>query len=75
MMNVYRIEVLSSDAQPSYARKTIGYSSATGEYNALAGLGFRDLSLKDYGKNPIGQDEWEYTASNAVKCLVYATKI
>jgi hypothetical protein len=75
MMNVYRIEALSSEAQPPYARKTIGYSSAGNEYDALRGLGFRDLSLKDYIQNPINQDEWVYTASNAIKCLVYATKI
>jgi hypothetical protein len=73
-MNIYMIEISSFEAQ--HARKIIGYSSATGEYEALRGFGFRELSLKDYIKNPPqGQDEWIYTASNAVKCLVYATKI
>jgi hypothetical protein len=72
-MNIYLIEVSSSKAQ--HERKMIGYSSATQEYKALKGFGFRKLSLKSYGQNSFCQDEWTYTASNAVECLVYATKI
>jgi flagellar biosynthesis/type III secretory pathway M-ring protein FliF/YscJ len=76
-MNVYMIEVSNVESQhiEKYVRRTIGYSSETNEYVALRKFGFRDLALKEHRINPIGKDEWTYKASNAVECLVYATKI
>ena len=74
-MNIYRIEISSFEDQNCW-RKTIGYSSALNEYDPLTRFGFRNCSKKDNGQTPIThQDEWMYTASNAVGCLVYATRV
>jgi hypothetical protein len=72
-MNVYMIEVSNIEAQ--HNRKRVGYSSANTEYDALKEFGFRHLSLKSYSENQDHKDEWMYTASNAVQCLVYAIRI
>jgi len=74
-MNIYKIEVSTYDRQDEMARKFLGVSAATNEYDAIKKMHFHKSSLKTHGINSSGQDEWMYTAANAKDCLIFATKI
>ena len=73
-MNIYRIDINTAGTEGS-RRKNIGYASETNEYKALRSFRFELLKQQDYWQTQQGQDEWLYTAGNAVNCLIYATKL
>ena len=74
-MNIYMIQISSNESEWERSRKNIGFSSAKNEYDALRSYGFIWPELKSYRQNDDKEDEWIYTAENAVNCYVYATKI